>query len=182
MAYLLRGRLVLQGYVFVELEGDRREYRESDRGAKARAKIGWELGKAMVASLGIWFPGVVDRGVASGVGWSATRAAALAGRAVTAVAPLTAGYMIGAAAGTAVAGTIWGEEGAQTALGFYSAGTLPGTEAPDLSDYQYIFKPTAPGGPVSLYDVAEAGARGTARGLGWLWSHRPQPRGNPYLI
>jgi len=100
----------------------------------------------------------------------------------TVAAPIAAGTAIGAVAGTAIAGAIWGEEGAQTALGFYSAGTLPGTEAPDLTDYQYIFKPTAPGGPVSLYDVAEAGARGTARGLGWLWSKRPQPRGNPYLM
>ena len=99
----------------------------------------------------------------------------------TVIAPVAAGYMLGATAGTAVAGTIWGEEGAQTALGFYSGGTLPGTEAPNLTDYQYIFKPTAPGGPVSLYDVAEAGARGTARGLGWLWSQR-KVRGNPYLI
>jgi hypothetical protein len=59
--------------------------------------------------------------------------------------------------GTAVSASIWGDEGAQTALGFYSGGLLPGTEAPDLTDYQYIFKPTAPGGPVSLYDVAKKG-------------------------
>lgn len=102
----------------------------------------------------------------------------------TVLAPVAAGVAIGATAGTAISGAIWGEEGAQTALGFYSAGTLPGTEPPTLTDYQYIFRPTAPGGPVSAYDVAEAGVRGTARGLGWLWGKRPQmyTHPSPYMI
>lgn len=183
MVLRLRGRLILQGYVFVELEEDRREYRASDRGPKARAKITFELSKAAVASLAIWYPGPIDRATTIGIGWIATRIAQAGGVVLhQVIAPIGVGIAIGATAGTAISAAIWGEEGAQVALGFYSAGTLPGTEAPDLRDYQYIFKPTAPGGPVSLYDVAEAGARGTSRGLGWLWSNRPQPRGSPYLI
>ena len=181
MAYLLRGRLILQGAVFVELEGDRRKFRESDRGVKDRARITWEFGKAALASLGIWYPGVMDRGLAWGAGWSATRLANAAGAGVSAIAPITAGYVIGATVGTVIANEVWGEEGAQTALGFYSYGTLPGTEAPTITDYQYIFKPTKPGGPVSAYDVAKVGVDNTLRAVSFLLRKRPVV-GNPYLI
>ena len=102
------------------------------------------------------------------LGWGATKGSLLAknlgyrvgaagarvaARATVVLAPVAAGAAIGATIGTAVSQVIWGDEGAQTALGFYSMGTLPGTEAPDLSNFQYIFKPTAPGGPQSLYDI-----------------------------
>ena len=102
----------------------------------------------------------------------------------TVLAPVAAGYVIGATVGTAIAGEVWGEEGAQTALGFYSAGLLPGTEAPDLTDYQYILKPTKPGGPVSLYDVAKKGVDNTLRGAGWLLDKRPRMyrHPSPYMI
>jgi len=101
----------------------------------------------------------------------------------TIIAPVAAGYMIGATVGTAISYAIWGEEGAETALGFYSAGLLPGTDAPDLTDYQYIFKPTKPGGPVSLYDVGEAGLKATILTARKLWNKRVRySNPNPFMI
>lgn len=90
----------------------------------------------------------------------------------TVLAPLAAGYAIGATVGTGVSGAIWGKEGAQVALGFYTGGLAPGTEKPDLTDYQYIFRPTEPGGPVSAYDVAKAGINNTLRGIVRMWGNR----------
>lgn len=74
------------------------------------------------------------------------------GRAVTVAAPFTAGYVIGATAGTAISGALFGEEGARTALGFYSGGMLPNTEAPTISTYGNLLKPseTSVPGPVEL--------------------------------
>ena len=142
----------------------------------------------------LWIPEVVPymvgRGLHAGsaAAWNAVRAAApYAWVAVTAAAPFTAGYTIGATVGTAIANKIWGEEGAQVALGFYSGGSLPGPDAPNLTDYQYIFKPTAPGGPVSAYDVGKKGVDNTLTGIGW-WINRQTQRpgfpgsGNPYAI
>jgi len=100
----------------------------------------------------IWNPLLKPAALGAGV-----RVAAGSTVVSTVIAPVAAGYMIGATVGTAASASIWGDEGAQTALGFYSGGLLPGTESPDLTDYKYIFKPTAPGGPVSLYDVAKKG-------------------------
>jgi len=131
---------------------------------------------AVGAFLGATVTLVVPEAVASMVGWSGTKVwhairagavwgAPYAGFAITAVAPFAVGYLFGAVVGTKIAGQIWGKEGEQVALGFYSGGLLPGTEAPSLSNYKYILKPTAPGGPVSLYDVAEAGIKGTLRGV-----------------
>lgn len=149
--YVLRGRMVMQGvlatHLYLELTDD-----EDDYLMDALA-----VGTFAIGTFTLWQP-VLKAGL---VGWAATEVAAVTGTAVgatvTAVAPIAAGYVIGAVAGTAIANEIWGEEGAQTALGFYSGGLLPGTEAPDLTDYKYIFKPTAPGGPVSAYDVAKKG-------------------------
>jgi hypothetical protein len=154
-----------------------------------------------VLSLGAWagatgalwipeiVPWVIGRGVHYGAaaGMSGLRIAApYVSAAATAAASVAAGAAIGATAGTAISAAIWGEEGARTALGFYSGGTLPGTEEPNLSDFQYIIKPTAPGGPVSLYDVAEIGLKGTLRGIGWLHSKAPampsRAQWNPYMI
>ena len=184
MVYRLRGRLVLQGYVALELSADLKDYQKSDKGIKDTAVVTWEIGKAAVASAVIWYPAAVAGAKASGIGWVATRAALASGAVATAVAPITTGYVIGATAGTAIAQTVWGDEGAQTALGFYSGGLAPGTEAPDLSDYQYIFKPTAPGGPVSLYDVAKKGVDNTLRALGWYQANRPKMyrHPSPYMI
>jgi hypothetical protein len=150
---------------------------------------GWAL-----ATGALMVPELVPRMVGFGLthSWSALRWAGAAvapyvGAAVsTVVAPVAAGYLIGATVGTAIANEVWGEEGAQVALGFYSVGLLPGTDAPDLTDYQYIFKPTAPGGPTSLYDVAETGLK-TVLVLGSkLWKDRPgydhRRRGSPYLM
>jgi len=140
---------------------------------------------------------VIPEGVASLIGWSGTKAwhgvragavwaAPYAGAAITAVSPFAVGYMIGAIGGTAIAGQIWGKKGEQVALGFYSAGLLPNTDAPTLSNYKYILKPTAPGGPVSLYDIMETGFS-TSILLGRkLWNERPgfdhRRRGSPYLM
>jgi hypothetical protein len=121
------------------------------------------------ATANLFVPNIQD----SAIGWVATRAASAGWALTTAAAPITAGYMIGATVGTAIANEVWGEEGAQTALGFYSGGLLPGTETPDLTDYQYIFKPTAAGGPVSLYDVGQAGVRGTLREIGRFRKNYP---------
>jgi len=140
---------------------------------------------------------VVPEGVASFIGWSGTKAwhgvrvaaiwgAPYAGAAITAVSPFAVGYMIGAVAGTAIAGKIWGKEGEQVALGFYSGGLLPGTDAPTLSNYKYILKPTAPGGPVSLYDIAETGLSTTFVLARKWWNEVPgsgyRRRGSPYLM
>jgi hypothetical protein len=110
----------------------------------------------------------------SGIKWAGRAVAPYVGAAVsTVVAPVAAGYVVGATVGTVIANEVWGEEGAQVALGFYSGGLLPGTEAPDLTDYQYIFKPTEPGGPVSLYDIAEKGVEVTAVTVRKILSKRP---------
>ena len=179
MVYRLRGRLVLQGYVVLELSGDIQDYQKSDKGIKDKAVISWEIGKAGVASAVIWWPAAVSGAKATGIGWLATRAALATGSAVSIAAPFTAGYMIGATVGTGIAQKVWGDEGAQTAMGFYSWGTLPETEAPNLTDYQYIFKPTKPGGPVSLYDVAETGLKGTLRAFDKYLQNRPRLYYNP---
>ena len=180
----LVGRLVLQGAVFVDLYGDTQDYLETDKGVVATSKYSWELMKGGAASLAIWYPGVIDRGIATGIGWAAIRAGHLTWIGTTIVAPITAGYVIGATVGTAIANEIWGEEGAKTALGFYSAGLLPGTETPDLTDFQYIFKPTAPGGPVSLYDVAEQGIENTVLLVRKYLEQRPTmyKHPSPYMI
>ena len=150
---------------------------------------------AVGAFLGATVTLVVPEAVASFVGWSGTKAwhvlragavwgAPIAGTAITAVAPFAVGYMIGAVVGTKIAGQVWGKEGEQVALGFYSGGILPGTEAPTLSNYKYIFKPTAPGGPVSLYDVAETGLKGTLRAFDKYLMNRPHTyrHASPYMI
>jgi len=171
----LWGRVALQTMATAHLISELKE-EEGDTLSDAYDIAWFALESAM-----IWNPFLKAEIIGAGL-----RVTAGSGIISTVAAPIAAGAAIGAVAGTAISGAIWGEEGAQTALGFYSAGTLPGTEAPDLTDYQYIFKPTAPGGPVSLYDVAEKGVQGTLRGLGWAWSNRPQvPRyyqGNPYLM
>jgi len=171
MVYAGRGRWVIWSASVVYLHQELTD-KEADYAIDALA-----LASFSFATANLYVPNVQD----SFLGWLATRAASAAGSIAMATAPFAAGAAIGATAGTAISGAIWGEEGAQTALGFYSGGLLPGTDAPNLSDYQYIFKPTAPGGPVSLYDVAETGIKGTLRSLNRLWSRRPS-LGNPYLI
>jgi hypothetical protein len=174
--YASRGRYILWGaataHMYHELTDDEGDYIND-----ALAIGGWVVATGTL---------IVPEGFATLVGWGATnlgRAAGWTGRAVapyvgaavsTVVAPVAAGYVIGATAGTVVANEIWGEEGAQVALGFYSAGLLPGTEAPDLTDYQYIFKPTEPGGPVSLYDIAERGVDVTVLTVRKILSKRPK--------
>lgn len=142
------------------------------------------VGSFAIGTFTIWQP-VLKAGL---VGWAATAAAettaAVGASVVTAAAPVVAGAAIGAVVGTGVSYAIWGEEGAQTAMGFYSGGLLPGTEAPDLTDYQYIFKPTAPGGPVSLYDIGKKGVDTTVITIRKLLSKRPRRyrHPHPYMI
>jgi hypothetical protein len=146
---VLRGRMVMQGvlatHLYLELTDEDDDY----------LMDALAVGSFAIGTFTLWAP--VAK--AFGIGWLATEAVTVTGTVgasiVTAAAPIAAGYVIGATVGTVIANEIWGEEGAQTALGFYSGGLLPGTEAPDLTDYQYIFQPTAPGGPTSLYDVGK---------------------------
>ena len=150
---------------------------------------GWSLatGALLIPEL---VPRIVGFGLThsgSALRWAGSAAAPYVSAAVsTVVAPVAAGYLIGATVGTMIANQIWGEEGANVALGFYSGGLLPGTDAPTLSDYQYIFKPTAPGGPDSLYDVAETGFKNTVLLASKWWNERPgydyRRRGSPYMM
>jgi hypothetical protein len=174
--YASRGRYILWGaataHMYHELTDDEGDYIND-----ALAIGGWVVATGTL---------IVPEGFATLVGWGGTnayRAAGWTGRAVapyvgaavsTVVAPVAAGVAIGATVGTVVSNEIWGEEGATTALGFYSGGLLPGTEAPDLTDYQYIFKPTAPGGPSSLYDIAEKGVEVTVLTVRKIFNARPR--------
>jgi hypothetical protein len=174
--YASRGRYMLWGaataHMYHELTDDEGDYIND-----ALAIGGWVVATGTL---------IVPEGFATLVGWAGTKsmsAITWTGRAVapyvgsavsTVVAPVATGYAIGATAGTVIANEIWGEEGAQTALGFYSGGLLPGTEAPDLTDYQYIFKPTAPGGPASLYDIAEKGVEVTVLTVRKIINSRPR--------
>jgi len=173
--YAVRGRWALWGaasaHMYWELTDDEGDYLND---ALAIAGWGMATGALLVPEIG-----------SSLIGWGLTRgaeggvwAAGILGRGAAAVAveaaPVAAGIAIGATVGTGLSYAIWGEEGAETALGFYSGGLLPGTEAPDLTDYQYIFKPTAPGGPVSLYDVGKKGIDLTILTGRRLWRKRPR--------
>jgi hypothetical protein len=178
--YAVRGRWILWGAasanMYWELTDD-----EGDYLTDALAIAGWGMatGALIVPEIG-----------SSIVGWVGTKAAQTAapiiGRVAMFTAPFAAGYMIGATVGTAISYAIWGEEGAQVALGAYSFGMLPGTEAADVSDFQYIFKPTAPGGPVSLYDLAETGVKTSVVLAKKFWRSTPgydyRRRGSPYLM
>lgn len=171
--YAVRGRWILWGassaYMYRELTDDEGDYLTD---ALAIAGWGFATGALLVPQL-----------LESVIGWTATKAAQTAapilGRAAMFTAPFAAGYMIGATVGTAISYAIWGEEGAETALGFYSAGLLPGTDAPDLTDYQYIFRPTKPGGPVSLYDVGKKGLDISLLLMGRYLANRPRHYNHP---
>ena len=180
--YAVRGRWALWGAasanMYLELTDDEGDYLNDALAIGAwgmatgalvipeigSSLIGWGLTRG--AQGGLWAAGILGRGVAT---------------VTTAAAPVAAGAAIGAVVGTGISYAIWGEEGAETALGFYSGGLLPGTEAPDLTDYQYIFKPTAPGGPVSAYDVGKQGIDLTRKGLKKAWRRRPRMYRHPRL-
>lgn len=173
--YAYRGRWYLWGfssaYMYYELTDDEGDYLND-----ALAIAGWGFATGAL---------VVPQLLESTVGWVMTKAtrsvAPIIGRAATYMAPFAAGYMIGATTGTMISHKIWGDEGAQVAMGAYSFGLLPGTEAADLTDFQYVFKPTAPGGPVSLYDLAAVGVRNTAVMLDRKRQRLPT-HPNPYMI
>jgi hypothetical protein len=156
MNNILLGRLTIQAYMTVGLIGELTDDDEDDFLSDAAAISGYGVSTAI-----LWAPTLKPALVGAGTRAAArtaiaagTRVGAVAARAASLVAPVALGYAAGALVGTAISKAIFGDEGAKTAMGFYSGGTLPGTEAPDLSKFQYIFKPTAPGGPRSLYDVA----------------------------
>lgn len=169
---VLVGRLTLTGLATAEMLWDINQ--NTDDPLSDAADVAW-WGVELAL---IWNPVLKPAVIGAGV-----RTALSSVVFSTIIAPVAAGYMIGAAVGTAISAVIWGDEGAETALGFYSGGLLPGTDAPDLSDYQYIFKPTAPGGPVSLYDVAETGVRVTILTGRKLWSRRLRYfNPNPFMM
>ena len=182
-----RGRLILQGMILTDYTMDMveefQEYQESDKdpsdAAELIASSAWHTGMMGLQTMLVWLPLAKPYAV----GWTATKLAPTVQVVAAGAAAVTTGYAIGAVTGTVIANEIWGEEGAQVAMGFYSGGLLPGTEAPDLSDYQYILKPTAPGGPDSLYDIGKQtfdGLKSTGKAL-WLKSRpRRRRRFNPF--
>lgn len=156
MNNILLGRLTIQAYMTVGLIGQLTDDDEDDFLSDAAAISGYGVSTAI-----LWAPtlkpALVGAGTRAGarIGVAAgARIGAVAARSASLAAPVVLGYAAGALIGTAISKALFGDEGAKTAMGFYSGGTLPGTEAPDLSKFQYIFKPTEPGGPRSLYDVA----------------------------
>lgn len=160
------GRMTMQGIVTTPLISELTDG-EGDWINDTLAIASWT-----VATAAIWKP-VIVMAAKGGLIVAGVEAAATATNAViTATAPVAAGYAIGAVTGTVIANEIWGEEGAQVAMGFYSGGLLPGTEAPTFSDYQYIVKPTKPGGPNSLYDMGKSAAIGFKNALGSVIAKR----------
>jgi hypothetical protein len=166
---ILVGRMTLQGIATAELVYDLNQ-KEGDTLSDA-FDIGWYVAETMMIWNPYLKPGFIGAAVRTTAGSTVVS---------TVLAPVAAGAMIGAVGGTVIANEIWGEEGAQTALGFYSLGMLPGTEAPELETYKYIFKPTEPGGPTSAYDVVKAGWDLTVLGARRLWSKRPTLRPKPW--
>jgi hypothetical protein len=161
------GRMTMQGIITAPLINELSDG-EGDIINDVIAISSWTVGTAA-----IWSP-VITMAAKGGVVVATVEAIASgAGAIVTAVAPAAAGAAIGAVAGTVIANEIWGPEGAQVAMGFYSGGLLPGTEAPDLTDFEYIFKPTAPGGPKSLYDIGKTAATGLQNAANVLISKSP---------
>jgi len=193
VSYVLRGRIAAQtvittNYIY-QVNKDVQDYKASDKST-------WDTGTLIgsvalqTAALGVgtvatWYPAKK----AFAVGWLATKSlsgvGAVAGRAAMVVAPITAGYMIGAVIGTGISYAIFGDDGAQVALGFYSLGMLPGTEAPTLDTYSNLLRPseTSTPGPVDLVNRVIQG--GLIIGRKW-WEERPgydyRTRGSPYLM
>lgn len=100
------------------------EYLSSDRNPYDSARyISGVFGSTIIfgaGTIGIWAP-TIKAGVVGSVATTVvTRSLAVTGAAVTAVAPIAAGYAIGATAGTVIANEVWGEQGASDALDFYT--------------------------------------------------------------
>ena len=183
---LYLGRLVLMGFIIDDYYGDIREYQKSDRGTDDKLELAYETGKTAIATVTVlaplWKTTVIGAGVRIGAGWALARAGALVATTATILAPITAGYMLGATVGTAVSQQLFGDEGAETALGFYSLGLLPGTEAPTLATYGNLLRPseTDVKGPVDyINDVIRTGK---VIGSG-IWNRRPtRYYKNPFMI
>lgn len=125
---VFRGRLVMQGILTAgyvtsfDRAGDK--YLDSDRDAIDAGRLISSVGFSTLiygaGTIGIWAP-AIKAGVVGTVATTAvTTTATVAGAAVTAVAPIAAGYAIGATTGTIIANEVWGEEGAEHALDFYT--------------------------------------------------------------
>jgi len=153
---LMLGRLILMGFIVDEYYGDIREYQSSDKTLDDKIELAYETSKATIATVTVWAPLWKTTLIGTGGRVFGTWALAKAGAIATVAAPITAGYMIGAAVGTAISQQLFGDEGAQTALGFYSLGLLPGTEAPTLDTYGNLLRPseTDVPGPVDLVQDA----------------------------
>ena len=164
MNNLLLGRIALQTYITYPLVRELTD-KEGDYLNDAQA-----IGQYTVGTILIWTPKWKPIAVGAGVRWSA----GVAGTALTAAAPIMAGYAIGATVGTAVSSKLFGDEGAQVALGFYSMGLLPGTDAPTLATYGNLLKPseTSTPGPV---DLATAGLSAVKLQLRKLQLKIPRP-------
>jgi len=142
MNNLLLGRIALQTYITYPLVRELTD-KEGDYLSDAQA-----IGQYTIGTILIWTPRWKPIAVGAGVRW----AAGVALSTTTIAAPVLAGYAIGSAIGTAASSKLFGDEGAQTALGFYSLGLLPGTEAPTLETYGNLLRPseTSTPGPIDL--------------------------------
>jgi hypothetical protein len=181
---LYLGRLILMGFIIDDYYGDVREYQKSDKDVVDKTKFLYETGKTTIATITVmaplWKTTMIGAGARIGAGWAAAKASAIA----TAAAPITAGYVIGATVGTVISEQLFGDEGAQTALGFYSLGLLPGTEAPTLSTYGNLLRPseTDVKGPVEIIGSA---IRTGKQIVNIWWNRSPLHRptfSNPYMM
>lgn len=193
VSYVLRGRIAAQtiittNYIY-QVNKDVQDYKAGDKST-------WDTGTLIgsvalqTAALGVgtvatWYPAKK----AFAVGWLATKSmrglTLWSFQVARVVTPVTVGYLLGAAIGTGISYAVFGDDGAQTALGFYSGGMLPGTEAPTLETYSNLLRPseTSTPGPVDLVNQVVQG--GLIIGRKW-WHERPgydyRTQGSPYLM
>jgi membrane-associated protease RseP (regulator of RpoE activity) len=125
---IFRGRLVMQGILsagyITSFDRSADKYLDSDKDPIDTAIVFGEVFGSTVlfgaGTIGVWAP-AVKAGVVGSIATTAiTATGKVAGAAVTAAAPIAAGYAIGAVAGTAIANEVWGEEGAADAIDFYT--------------------------------------------------------------
>lgn len=116
MNNILLGRITLQGMATAKLWWELNE--EQDDPLSDAVDIAQYLGETAL----IWTPAVKPWGVGAAIRAGGTVATTVAGSTVvsTVIAPVALGYAIGAVVGTAIANEVWGEEGAQDAIDFYT--------------------------------------------------------------
>ena len=116
MNNILLGKITLQGMATANLWWDLNE--EQGDTVSDLVDIGQFVGETAL----IWYPVVKPLTVGAVVRAGGSAATTVAGSTVvsTVVAPVALGAAIGAVAGTAISQEVWGEEGAQDAIDFYT--------------------------------------------------------------